>query len=122
MVAGRERLRTSPAERGRPFCFKLHRLTAYETGHEAGQASASMDEVTALCAIAVGALWILVAVALSLIAARRVARAGSVIDTARSMASLLEVAPARPLLVHPDGRIEADPRLLRELGLGKSPV
>jgi len=78
-------------------------------------------EGASLVAIAVAALWIVVAVAVSIAAARRLARAGSVIASARSMASLLEVAPARPLLVHPDGRIEADPRLLRELGIDRAP-
>jgi len=78
-------------------------------------------EGASLVAIAVAALWIVVAVAVSIAAARRLARAGSVIASARSMASLLEVAPARPLLVHPDGRIEADPRLLRELGIDRVP-
>jgi len=75
-----------------------------------------------IAVIAFAALWIVVAVALSVAAARRLARAGSVLASARSMASLLEVAPARPLLVHPDGRIEADPRLLRELGLDSAPA
>ncbi|MGI8611621.1 MAG: ATP-binding protein [Sphingomicrobium sp.] len=83
-----------------------------------------MSELTgaSLIAIALAALWILVAVALSVLAARRLARAGSVLDSARSMASLLEVAPARPLLVHPDGRIEADQNLLRELGMDRAPA
>jgi signal transduction histidine kinase len=75
-----------------------------------------------LVAIALAALWILLAVALSVVAARRLARAGSVIASARSMASLLEVAPARPLMVHADGRVEIDPRLLRELGLDRPPA
>ena len=33
-------------------------------------------------------------------------RASSLQDSARSLASLLEVAPARPLLVRPDGRVD----------------
>ncbi|MBA3511636.1 PAS domain-containing sensor histidine kinase [Sphingomonas sp.] len=83
-----------------------------------------MSELTgaSLIAIALAAVWILVAVAVSVLAARRLASAGSVLDSARSMASLLEVAPARPLLVRPDGRIEADPRLLRELGIDQAPA
>ncbi len=75
-----------------------------------------------LVAIAAAALWITIAAVLSLVAARRLARAASVQEAARSLASLLEVAPARPLLVRADGRIEADPRLLRELGLNRAPA
>ncbi|HEU4704855.1 MAG TPA: PAS-domain containing protein, partial [Sphingomicrobium sp.] len=75
-----------------------------------------------LVAIAFAALWIAVAVILSIVAARRLARAAKVLDSARSMASLLEVAPARPLLVRADGRLEADPRLLRELGMKRAPT
>src|SRR5687768_18535509 len=75
-----------------------------------------------IAAIALAALWIMVAVALSVIAARRLARAAAVQDSAQSLASLLDVAPARPLLVRPDGRIEADARLLRELGLEQAPA
>jgi signal transduction histidine kinase len=77
---------------------------------------------TSLLAIALAALWIGVAVAVSLAAARRVRRASAVLASAQSMASLLDVAPARPLFVHPDGRIEVDPRLLRELGLDQAPA
>ena len=73
-------------------------------------------------AVALAALWIVVAVAVSIAAARRVRRASAVLASARSMASLLDVAPARPLLVHPDGRIDLDPRLQRELGLGHAPA
>ena len=79
------------------------------------------DDTTTIAVVAVAALWIVVALALSVIAARRLARAGSVLDSVRSLASLLEVAPARPLLVRPDGRIEADARLLRELGFSSTP-
>ena len=75
-----------------------------------------------LVAVALAALWIAIAVAVSIAAARRVSRAGAMLASTRSMASLLEVAPARPLLVHPDGRIEIDPRLLRELGLDRAPA
>jgi len=75
-----------------------------------------------LVAVALAVLWIAIAAAVSIAAARRVSRAGAVIASARSMASLLDVAPARPLLVRPDGRIEIDPRLLRELGLDHAPA
>ena len=40
----------------------------------------------------------------------------SALGAARANASLLALAPARPLIVRADARIEADPQLLRELG------
>ena len=73
-------------------------------------------------AITLAALWIVIAIAVSIAAARRFRRASAVMSSAQSMASLLDVAPARPLLVHPDSRIEVDPRLLRELGLDQAPA
>ncbi|MEO5612623.1 MAG: PAS-domain containing protein [Sphingomicrobium sp.] len=76
----------------------------------------------ALAAVALAAMWIAIAVAVSLAAARRIRRASAVMANAHSLASLLEVAPARPLLVHPDGLIEVDARLLRELGLDRAPT
>jgi signal transduction histidine kinase len=69
----------------------------------------------------VAGLWLAIAAALLVLAARRMREANSVIAAARSMAVLLDVAPARPLVVRPDGSIEVDERLLRELGL-KPPV
>ncbi len=67
--------------------------------------------------VALGLLWLGVAVALSIVAARRLRLAEQVLCAARSTAALLDQAPARPLLVKPDGAVEADARLLRELGL-----
>ena len=67
---------------------------------------------------ALALLWIAIAGALSLLAARRFRLAQSVLDAARTNARLLELTPARPLLVRADGRIEADSQLARELGLG----
>ena len=55
--------------------------------------------------------------AVSLLAARRFRLAQSVLDVARANARLLELTPARPLLVRADGRIEADSQLARDLGL-----
>jgi len=78
--------------------------------------------VVAAIAVALATLWIIVAVGLSIAAARRIRRASAVITSAHAMASMLDVAPARPLLVHADGRIEVDPRLLRELGLAQAPA
>jgi signal transduction histidine kinase len=66
-------------------------------------------------------LWIGIAAAVAVLAARRFRLAESVLDTARSQAALLDLAPSRPLLIRPDQRIEADPRLVRELGLEGKP-
>lgn len=68
-------------------------------------------------ALALAGLWLVVAVVVSLLAARRLKQARQVIDDARSASAMLEAAPARPILVHPDGRVDADERLVRELGL-----
>src|SRR5690349_14381943 len=52
-----------------------------------------------------------------MLAARRLHLAQQLISAARSNAALLEMAPARPLLVRADQRIEVDPQLLRDLGV-----
>ena len=73
-------------------------------------------------AIIVGAaFWVALAAALAILAARRLRRAQAVLGAARTMRSLLDTAPARALLIHPDGKIEADAQLLRELGFSSQP-
>src|SRR5438552_16881343 len=74
-------------------------------------------EGSALLVLLIAGLWLAIATALLVLAVRRIREAKSVIDAARSMASLLEAAPARPVDVRTDGSIEVDGRLLRELGL-----
>ncbi|MES2137175.1 MAG: ATP-binding protein [Pseudomonadota bacterium] len=77
---------------------------------------------TASWVIAVLALlWLGVAVAVSVAAARRLRLAEQVLGAARSNATLLEIMPARPLVVYADDKIEADPQLLRDLGLVNAP-
>jgi signal transduction histidine kinase/PAS domain-containing protein len=71
--------------------------------------------------IALGLLWLLLAAAVSVIAARRLELAQRVIDAARSNAALLEQTPARPVLIRPDQRIEADELFVRDLGLHENP-
>jgi signal transduction histidine kinase len=71
--------------------------------------------------IVAAALWVAVGVALAILAARRLRRAQAVLGAARTMRSLLDAAPARALLVHANGKIEADAQLLRELGLASPP-
>jgi signal transduction histidine kinase len=76
-----------------------------------------MSGLAATILVGIAALWIALAAALFMFAARRIRDANAVLEAARSMASLLEVAPARPLLVRPDGSVDVDKRLARELGL-----
>jgi signal transduction histidine kinase len=70
---------------------------------------------------ALALLWVGIAVALSLLAARRYRLAERVLGAAQAHAMLLEISPARPLLVRADGRVEADRNLVRELGLISPP-
>ena len=74
-----------------------------------------------LAIVALALLWLAIAIVLAMNAARRARLAAAVVDAARANASLLEISPARPLLVHPDGRIESDARLARDLGLQGAP-
>ena len=71
--------------------------------------------------LVIAGLWLAIAAALLVLSGRRIREAGAVVSAARSMASLLDVAPARPILVRADGSIEADERLLREVGV-RSPA
>ena len=71
--------------------------------------------------LAIAGLWLAVAGALLVLAARRMRDASALVSSARSLASLVEVAPARPLLVRPGGSLDADRRLIRELGLPRPP-
>jgi signal transduction histidine kinase len=67
-------------------------------------------------------VWLGIAAAVALAAARRFRLAEEVLGTARSHAALLELTPARPLLVRADERVEADAQLLRDLGLRNAPA
>ena len=80
-----------------------------------------MTPGTATVVIVLAAFWVAIAALLLIMATRRIAAANSVLSTARSTAALLRAAPARPLLVQPDGKIEIDSHLQRELGLEKAP-
>ena len=68
------------------------------------------------------AFWVAIAVVLTFVAWRRLNRATALVASARSVASLLRSVPARPLLVHADGTIEADSLLQRDLGLAQPPA
>jgi signal transduction histidine kinase len=76
---------------------------------------------TAVIAAALAALWILIAAALAIVAARRIRDASTVLSAARSLQNLLDLSPGRPLVVRGDGKIEADQRLLREIGIDHAP-
>ena len=76
---------------------------------------------TGLIAAALAALWILIAAILSIAAARRIRAAQTVVSTAHNLQNLVDLSPARPLVVRADGSVEADPRLLREIGLADAP-
>jgi signal transduction histidine kinase len=75
--------------------------------------------VGAIVALAVA--WLVIAAAIAFIASRRLRVAQQVIDAAQANARLLELMPARPMVVRPGQRIEVDPQLLRELGLKETP-
>jgi len=80
-----------------------------------------MNSGTATVVIILAAFWVAIAALLLIMATRRIASANAVLASARSAAALLRAAPARPLLVHRDGRIEIDSHLQRDLGLAGEP-
>jgi signal transduction histidine kinase len=67
-------------------------------------------------------LWLALAVSVSVLAARRFRLAEEVLGAARANATLLELTPARPLVIRADQRIEADAQLVRDLGLHGTPT
>ena len=81
----------------------------------------SASGVTDLAIGGLAVLWLGIAIAVAFVSARRLRLAEQVIEAARSNARLLELVPARPVVVRADGRIEADPQLLRDLGLEAAP-
>src|SRR5947208_8089537 len=72
-------------------------------------------------ATALALLWIAIAAAISIVAARRLRLADQILGAARANASMIELTPARPLVVRPNDRIEADAQLVRALGLAAEP-
>ena len=78
--------------------------------------------ITTWIVVAVLALvWLVLAIAVTILAARRFKLAEEVLGAARANAALLDLTPARPLVVRPDHKIEADPQLVRQLGLNGTP-
>ena len=76
---------------------------------------------SSLVVLGIAGLWLAIAAALLAVAVRRMRDARRLVVSAQSLASLLEVAPARPLLVLPDGSLDIDGRLSRELGFQDLP-
>jgi len=76
---------------------------------------------TGLAIAALALLWLGIAVAVAVAAARRFRLAQQVLDAARANARLLELMPARPLVVRPGKRVEVDEQLLRDLGIEGRP-
>jgi signal transduction histidine kinase len=75
-----------------------------------------------IAAAGLALLWLGIAAAIAIVAARRFRLAQQVFDAAKANARLLELMPARPLVVRADQRIEADEQLLRDLGLKGTPA
>jgi signal transduction histidine kinase len=71
--------------------------------------------------IVIAALWVVFAAALAMLAAKRIRRAQSLLGATRTMRSLLDAAPARAMIIHADGTVDADARLVQELGLSGIP-
>lgn len=71
---------------------------------------------------AAAAAWFGIAIAATLVGLRRAKRGEQAVREARAVADLLAGAPAVPVLVYPDGRIDADPRIAAWLGLGAVPL
>jgi len=76
---------------------------------------------TGLAIAALALLWLVIAVAITVAAARRFRLAQQVLDAAQINARLLELMPARPLVVRPGARVEVDEQLLRDLGIEGRP-
>jgi len=91
-----------------------------------GHGARGLDEmggfpVAVYAAAALALLWLALAIWITVLAARRFSLAEDVLGAARANATLLELTPARPLVIRADQRIEADPQLIRDLGLHRPP-
>ena len=82
--------------------------------------SASGETGLAIAALAL--LWLVIAVAIAIAAAQRFRLAQQVLDTAQANARLIELMPARPLVVRQGKRVEVDEQLLRDLGIEGRPA
>jgi signal transduction histidine kinase len=81
-----------------------------------------MLDSTSMLALVLAGLWIGIAILLSIIGARRISRAEELRSTGQSLHALLTASPSRPCLIHPNGAIGPDLRLIRELGFDTPPA
>ena len=77
---------------------------------------------TSLAIAALALLWLAIAAAIAVAGARRLRLAQQVLDAAQNNARLLELMPARPLVVTADDKVEADRQVSRDLGLKSQPA
>ncbi|QIK79705.1 histidine kinase [Sphingomonas piscis] len=78
-------------------------------------------ETTIFVALGLAFVWLAVGVTLALVGARRVRDASRLGARLQDMRSLVASSPSRAILIHPGGGVEADPRLIRELGFETAP-
>ena len=81
-----------------------------------------LSPATAAIVATLAALWLGVALWSTLIGLRANVQARASDELARRLRSLMESAPAIPLVVLPDGRLEGPPQLARRLGLPSLPT
>jgi len=74
-----------------------------------------------IAALALAVLWLIIGVTLAVLGARRMRDAARFGSRLQDLQALLAASPSRLCIVHPGGGIEADPRLLRELGFATVP-
>lgn len=80
-----------------------------------------LNAQAAAVVIVVAILWVGLASAIAVLAARRFRRAQQVIGAARALRDLVDASPARPIIVYPDDRVEVDELAARDLGLISRP-
>jgi signal transduction histidine kinase len=75
-----------------------------------------------LIIIVLALMWVGIAATIAVAGSRRLRFAQNVLEIARTHARLLELAPARPLLIRPDFGLVLDDRLRRDLGFEAPPT
>ena len=81
----------------------------------------TLDRTGVAVLVAIAVFWVAVAVWATIVAAGRSIRAHRWIDEAQRLAALIATAPAMPLIVDKDGRVDHGERLGRWLGLAGTP-
>jgi PAS domain-containing protein len=80
------------------------------------------NSAAVVAAVGLALLWLGIAATIAVVSARRFRLAQQVLNAAQANARLIELMPARPLVVRPDQRIEVDAQLMRDLGLENRPA